>query len=56
MAAITAGFDPAQPWRVNFFRCEGTRPTPLLRSLAADRHAEPNFHVPEKFGTLRFVE
>ena len=41
-------------WRANVFRCVG--PEALERYLAwrPTRTPEPNYHVPEAFGTLRF--
>jgi Carbohydrate-binding family 9 len=56
MAAIGARFNPAQPWRVNFFRCEGVDPHRFYGAWQPTATPLPNFHVPEKFGTLRFVD
>jgi alpha-galactosidase len=56
VAAVTAQFDPAQPWRVNFFRCEGAGPERFYSAWQPTGTPEPNFHVPEKFGLLRFVD
>lgn len=52
--AITPAFDPAQPWRVNFFRCEGVDPKRFYSAWQPTETIEPNFHVPQKFGWLRF--
>ncbi len=54
--SITASFDPAQPWRGNFFRCEGVDPRRFYAAWQPTGTPEPNFHVPQSFGTLRFVE
>jgi len=54
MSALVPRFDPAQPWRVNFFRCEGTAPNRFYGSWQPTGTPEPQFHVPEKFGMLRF--
>lgn len=54
MTALTSGFDPAQAWRVNFFRCEGVDPSRFYAAWQPTGTPEPQFHVPEKFGTLRF--
>ena len=54
MNALTPGFDPANPWRVNFFRCEGADPQRFYSAWQPTNTPEPNFHVQEKFGTLRF--
>ncbi len=54
MTALTSGFNPAQSWRVNFFRCEGVAPNRFYSSWQSTCTPEPQFHVPEKFGTLRF--
>lgn len=41
-------------WRANFFRCVGLHPTERYLAWLPTRSAEPNFHVPDAFGTLRF--
>jgi hypothetical protein len=56
MSALTTGFDPSQSWRANFFRCQGVDPQRFYSAWQPTGTPEPNFHVPEKFGTLRFVE
>jgi len=55
MRALTATFDPALEWRANFFRVEGGREPRFYSAWRATRTAQPNFHVPEAFGSLRFV-
>ncbi len=52
--ALTNSFDPAQSWRVNFFRCEGLDPERFYSSWQPTETPQPNFHVPQKFGWLRF--
>jgi len=54
IAAITDRFDPQQPWRVNFFRCEGLGSQRFYSAWQPTGTSEPNFHVPQKFGWLRF--
>lgn len=54
IASITANFDPAKAWRVNFFRCEGLDPERFYSCWQPTETSEPNFHVPEKFGWLHF--
>lgn len=54
MASVTANFDPAKSWRVNFFRCEGLDPERFYSCWQPTETPEPNFHVPQKFGWLRF--
>jgi alpha-galactosidase len=56
MAALTADFDPAVTWRANFFRVEGSLEPRFYSAWRPTRTPEPNFHVPEAFGKLRFVE
>jgi len=56
MNALTTEFHPEQSWRVNFFRCEGIDPERHYSSWQPTCTPGPNFHVPEKFGTLRFVD
>ena len=53
--AITAPFDPAHAWRVNFFRCEGSDPQRFYGAWQPTGTPQPNFHAPEVFGTLRFI-
>jgi alpha-galactosidase len=55
MTALTSGFDPAHPWRVNFFRCEGVAPNRFYSCWQPTGTPTPDFHVPEAFGTLRFL-
>ena len=52
--SLTAKFDPAAVWRVNFFRVEGPEPRRFYSSWQATKTPEPNFHVPEVFGRLVF--
>jgi alpha-galactosidase len=54
ITALTACFDPARLWRVNFFRCEGLDPRRFYSSWQPTGTEKPNFHVPQKFGQLRF--
>ena len=56
MQALTANFNPAAVWRANFFRVEGPRQPRFYSAWQATNTPKPNFHVPEAFGTLRFVE
>jgi alpha-galactosidase len=55
MPALVPRFDPAQPWRVNFFRCEGIDPNRFYGSWQPTGTPTPDFHVPGAFGTLRFA-
>ena len=54
MRALTAHFDSAAEWRVNFFRVEGPREPRFYSAWRATHTPAPNFHVPEAFGRLRF--
>ncbi len=54
MRALTANFDPAAVWRVNFFRVEGPREPRFYSAWRATNTPQPNFHVPAAFGKLRF--
>jgi alpha-galactosidase len=54
MGALTPRFDPDYAWRVNFFRCEGTGPQRYYSAWQPTGTPEPDFHVPEKFGSLKF--
>ncbi|MBC8031620.1 MAG: carbohydrate-binding family 9-like protein [Pyrinomonadaceae bacterium] len=46
--------EKGQRWRVNLFRCVGTGNERYL-AWQPTYTAEPNFHVPEVFGWLKFV-
>lgn len=52
--ALTSRFDPEERWRVNFFRCEGSEPERFYSAWQPTETEMPNFHVPERFGWLRF--
>lgn len=54
-AALT-GMPPARGdvWRANLFRCVGAG-WPRYLAWLPTHTPEPNFHVPEKFGRLRFA-
>ncbi len=54
MKSLTAQFDPAAEWRVNFFRVEGPREPRSYSAWRATGTPQPNFHVPAVFGKLRF--
>ena len=41
-------------WRVNLFRCVGPEAPDRYLAWRPTRAPEPNYHVPEAFGTLRF--
>jgi alpha-galactosidase len=56
ISAITEQFDPAQLWRVNFFRCEGIDPQRFYGAWQPTGTPRPNFHVPGVFGRLRFAK
>lgn len=43
-------------WRVNLFRCVGPDPDDRYLAWIPTKTAEPNFHVPEAFGSLVFAE
>jgi alpha-galactosidase len=53
LRALTPHFDPKAVWRVNFYRIEGPDPRTYL-AWQPTHTPEPNFHVPEAFGTLTF--
>ncbi|MFZ3340737.1 MAG: carbohydrate-binding family 9-like protein [Terriglobales bacterium] len=55
MKALTANFDPAAPWRANFYRVEGKREPRFYSAWHPTKTPQPNFHVPEAFGYLRFA-
>ena len=56
MRALTANFDPKAMWRVNFFRVEGKQEPRFYSAWQPTKTPEPNFHIPEAFGYLRFMD
>ncbi len=56
MKSLTAVFDAAASWRVNFFRVEGANEPRFYSAWQPTRTPQPNFHVPEAFGQLFFAQ
>jgi len=56
MRSLTPSFDAKQTWRVNFFRAEGETEPRFYSAWSPTYSQEPNFHVPEAFGKLQFLE
>jgi alpha-galactosidase len=54
MKSLTQTFDPASLWRVNFFRVEGPSEPRFYSSWRPTHTPQPNFHVPDRFGYLKF--
>ena len=54
MKSLTANFDPNSTWRVNFYRVEGKSEPRKYLAWQSTMTPEPNFHVPERFGSMRF--
>ena len=54
MKALATHFDPTAEWRVNFFRVEGPREPRFYSAWRATGTLQPNFHVPDAFGKMRF--
>ena len=54
MRKVVNVFDPSAVWRVNFFRVEGPTEPRFYSAWRPTCTPEPNFHVPEAFGLLRF--
>jgi len=55
MRSLVSAFDPSAAWRVNFFRVEGPSEPRFYSSWRPTYTPQPNFHVPEAFGTLAFA-
>lgn len=55
MKALTQKFDPAKTWRVNFYRVEGKQEPRGYHAWQPTKTMQPNFHVPEAFGQMRFA-
>jgi hypothetical protein len=56
MKSLTPRFDAAAVWRCNFFRVEGAAEPRFYSAWQATGTPQPNFHVPEVFGRLIFVQ
>jgi alpha-galactosidase len=56
MWSITREFSPANIWHANFYRVEGPAEPRRYLAWQPTNTPEPNFHVPQAFGTMRFVE
>jgi alpha-galactosidase len=54
MRCLTAHFDPNRVWRANFYRVEGKAEPRQYMAWQPTHTLQPNFHVPEAFGALRF--
>jgi alpha-galactosidase len=54
MTSVTARFDPRAIWRVNFYRVEGGLEPRFYSAWQPTNTPQPNFHVPEAFGRMRF--
>ncbi len=54
MIALTTSFEPAEIWRANFYRAEGQQEPRAYLAWQPTSTPHPNFHVPGRFGYLRF--
>lgn len=54
MKSLTHNFSQKESWRVNFYRVEGNVEPRRYMAWQPTHTAQPNFHVPEKFGTMIF--
>lgn len=54
-SSLCDSFDPQDSWRLNLFRIEGEGQERFYSAWIPTHTSRPNFHVPEVFGTLRFV-
>ncbi len=55
LRSLTAKFDQKAIWRVNFFRVEGKQEPRGYYAWQPTHTPQPNFHVPEAFGRMRFA-
>jgi alpha-galactosidase len=55
MKSLTANFDPSAIWRANFYRVEGGKEPRAYLAWQPTHTPQPNFHVPQAFGKLRFA-
>lgn len=56
MKSLTSAFDPHLEWRANFFRVEGAAEPRHYHAWQPTNTEQPNFHVPQAFGKMRFVK
>jgi hypothetical protein len=56
MKALTEHFDPVDVWGANFYRVEGPQEPRFYSAWRPTGTPQPNFHLPWKFGKLRFEE
>jgi alpha-galactosidase len=54
MKSLLAHFDSRAIWRVNFYRVEGPTEPRFYSAWRPTNTPQPNFHVPELFGYLKF--
>lgn len=54
MNSLVQHFDPHSVWRVNFYRVEGPTEPRFYSAWRPTNTPQPNFHVPERFGYLKF--
>ena len=54
MKTLAPHFDSASVWRVNFFRVDGPSEPRFYSSWQPTNTPQPNFHVPKRFGFLKF--
>jgi alpha-galactosidase len=54
MKALTSAFDAKAIWRANFYRVEGRSEPRTYLAWQPTHTPEPNFHIPEAFGKMRF--
>jgi len=52
---LTNNFDPSASWRANFYRIEGKQEPRAYLAWQPTHTPQPNFHVPQAFGRLRFA-
>ena len=56
MSCFAQSLDPGQAWRLNLFRIEGRDPNRFYSAWIPTYTPQPNFHIPEVFGVLRFQD
>jgi hypothetical protein len=54
LTALTANFDASALWRINFYRIEGRQEPRAYLAWRPTHTPQPDFHVPQAFGRLRF--
>ena len=54
--SLSMKFNPSEVWSINLFRIEGSEPDRFYSAWRPTHTRQPNFHIPEAFGALHFLD